>query len=87
MANFSWESEREKIFRDERERKEFAENFAGTDLAMRHESLRAERDSQAASAAANGPIIRGEVNAILKANPTLSLETAHILAARNLGIL
>jgi hypothetical protein len=75
------------IHDNERAARDFAENFAGTDLAMRHESLRAEREGQAAALAANGPIIRGEVNAILKANPTLSLETAHILAARNLGIL
>lgn len=77
----------DKIFRDEEERRAFAERFEGTDLAMRHATLRADQETRAASLAATGPALKAAVDQLLKDSPGLPLEVAYRTAGRQAGIL
>ena len=75
------------IFRDEEERIAFAEHFETTDLAMRHATLRANQEARAASLAASAGPLKSAVDRILADSPSMPLEQAFRLAAREAGIL
>ena len=77
----------EKIFRDEEERRAFAEGFAGTDVAQRHTQLLAAQAENAASLTANGPALKSAVDLILQGTPSMPLEQAFRLAGKQVGIL
>ena len=77
----------DKIFRDEQERRAFAEHFETTDLAMRHSQLRADQDARAASLAATGPALKSAVDQLLQDSPGMPLEVAYRTVGKQAGIL
>ena len=87
MAIYNHSEYIESLAAAERERREFAENFAYTDVGQRHAQLLAEQAQNAATLAATRPALQGAVDAILRSTPSMPIEAAFRLAAREVGVL
>ena len=81
MAIYNHSEYIESLAAAERERREFAENFAHSDVGQRHARLLAEQAQNAATLAASAPGLRSAVASILRDSPNLPIECAYRMAA------
>jgi len=89
MANFDWEAEREKMFARRAEAEDFAAEYAASPSGVYHAHQQALREAAFQARMDSGLVdAQTQLAAEIQKNaPGIPLESAHVLAARRLGII